>query len=118
PVNRVRDPLGLESEPWVDRLRLQRQDREDAFMHAPERFAATDAVERFEPEGVLTAGHRALVAEPALAQPLDVGGFGVVGAVDDAQVFTPANLEARLHQTASAACEVGRRLDDHALSAA
>ena len=55
--------------------------------------------------------------ERPVAQPLQVSGLGVVGAVDDAQVFTAADLQAGLHQALVTAGQVGCRLDHHALAA-
>jgi hypothetical protein len=54
-----------------------------------------------------------LRAEAAGAQAFEVGGFGVFGAVDDAEVLAPAGLERWLNEAAAAAGEELERLDDH-----
>ena len=56
-------------QPWVHRLRLQREHREDRLVHPPQRFAVRQPVERLQAERVLPQGQRALVAEMAYAQP-------------------------------------------------
>src|SRR5712692_9151335 len=88
------------SQAGVDGFGLQGQDGEDAFVDAPEGFAAGDAVQGFQAESVFAQRQRALVAEPALAQAGQVGWFGVVGTVDEAQVLPAAHLQARLDQAA------------------
>src|SRR5215470_17703212 len=90
---------------------------EDTFVDAPEGLAVGEAVEGFQAEGVLAQGERALVAEGAFAEPVQVGRFGVVGAVDDPEVVAAADLEAGLGESVLAAGEVGGGLDDHALAA-
>src|SRR5215475_4982076 len=89
-------------QPWVDRLGFQCQYREDALMYPPERLAARDPVERLKPQRVLPCGQGALVPEAAGAEPVKICRLGVVGAVDDAQVLTPAHLQAWLHEAATA----------------
>src|SRR5262249_9301189 len=68
------------------------------------------------PGGVLGRGEGALVAEGAFPEPVQVGRFGVVGAVDDPKVVAAADLEAGLGESLAAAGEVGGGLDDHALA--
>ena len=44
------------SQARVDRLRLEREDGEHRLVHAPERLAAREPLERLEPERVLAQG--------------------------------------------------------------
>ena len=67
------------SQAWVDGLGLQGQDGEDAFVDAPDRAAARDAVEGLQAQVVLAQGEAALVAEAAIAQAGQVGRLGIVG---------------------------------------
>src|SRR5215467_9992354 len=105
------------SQPRVDRLGLQRENRENALVHPPQRLAAGDPVEGFQAEGVLAQGQRALVCQSALAQPGQVRRLGVVRPVDDAQVLTAAHLQARLPEPFRPADQVRGWLDDHVLAA-
>src|SRR5215469_12040426 len=104
--------LPLRSQPWVDRLGLQRENREDALVHPPQRLAAGDPVEGFQAESVLTQRQRALVCQSALAQPGQVRRLGVVRPVDDAQVLTAAHLKARLPKPFGPADQVRGWLED------
>src|SRR6266542_2999573 len=106
------------SEPRIDGLALERQHAEDALMDAAQRLAADEALERLDAEREFANGERALAAEAAGAKTLEVGGLGVLGAVDDAQVLAPARLERGLDEAAAAAGEELERLDDHPLAAA
>src|SRR5215470_517253 len=63
PARRRPRQASQRSEPRVDRLGLQGQDGEDAFVDAPERLAARDAVQGLQAQGVLAERQRALVAE-------------------------------------------------------
>src|ERR1700733_8114971 len=105
----------LRSQARIDGFGLEGEDGEYALVDSPERLAAGDPVERLEPERVLALRHRALVAESALPQPVEVSGLGVVGSVDDAQVLPAADLEPRLHQAPAPPGQVRGRLDHHAL---
>ena len=59
-------------------------------MDAAERLATDKALERLDPECELAGGERALGAEAAPAEALEVLRFCVLGSVDDAEVFAPA----------------------------
>ncbi len=56
-----------------------------------------------QPEGVLAQGQRALGGKVALPQPVQVGRLGVVGSVDESQVFAGPDLHARLRECAGTA---------------
>ena len=105
-------------QPRVDGLALEREHGEHALVHAVERLAAHEALERLDAEAELAGGERALAAEPASAEPLDLARIGVLGAVDDAQVLASAALDPGLDEALAAAGDEAHRLDDHALAAA
>src|SRR4051812_24171408 len=60
------------SEPRVDRLALEREHAEAALVHAAERLAADEPLERLDAERELAHRERALRAEGAPAQALEV----------------------------------------------
>jgi len=62
----------LLSQARVDRLGLEREHGEHAFVYPPERLGPCQAVEAFKTERVLPLGQRPLVAEAAVAQPIEV----------------------------------------------
>src|SRR5581483_779862 len=84
--------------------------------HAPQGLAARHAVECFQAQCVFAQRERSLVAERAVAQAAEVFRLQVVRAVDDAQVLTTADLQARLGDAVRQADKARGRLDDHALS--
>src|ERR1700709_2084704 len=90
-------------QPRIDRLALQGQDTEHAFVNAPQGLTAREALQPFDPEGELPQGERALPRQPALAEALQVLGQRVLGAVDDPQVLPPPALERRLRDPPPAA---------------
>jgi hypothetical protein len=70
---------GSALETRVDRLALEREHTEHAFVHAVQRSATDEALERFDAECELAQCQRSLGAEAALAQPLDLTRIGVLG---------------------------------------
>src|SRR5262249_46741258 len=110
------DPALLE--PRVDRLALEREHTEDTLVHPAQRLAADEALQRLDAERELSDRERALAPEAAAPQALEVGGFGVLGAVDDAEGLAAAGLERRLGEAAAAASDELERLDDHTLAPA
>src|SRR5580698_10993567 len=105
-------------QPRVDRFRLERQHGEHAFVYAPERLAAGQPVDGFQPEGVLAQCQRALVAEAASTQSAEIVRLGVVRPVDDPEVLAAAHFEAGLHESPAATGQVRGGLDYRALPAA
>jgi hypothetical protein len=64
-------------EPRVDGLALEGEHAEHALVHAAQRLAADEAVERLDAEGEHAQRERALWTEMARAQALEVRGLGV-----------------------------------------
>src|SRR5690349_16593003 len=95
-----------------------RQHRKHALMHAPERRARNEAIKSLKPKGELAQRQRALAAEPSFLQSLQIFRRVVLRAVDDTQIFPPADFERGLNQTLVAACDERLRLDHHPLAAA
>src|SRR4051812_25562488 len=91
------------SQARVDRLALEREDAEAALVHPAQRLAADEALERLDAERELASGEGALRAQGAAAQPVEVRGLGVLGAVDDPEVLAAADLQRRLGEPAPAA---------------
>src|SRR5437773_7704944 len=52
-------------QPWIHRLTLQRQHAEDALVHAVQRLALSEAMQRLEPERELPQRERAFVRQAA-----------------------------------------------------
>lgn len=75
------------SEPRIDRFAFECEDAEDALVDFAERASVGEMSERLEAEGEFAFGHRAFVAESALAQAGEIFRGIVSRAVDDAQVF-------------------------------
>lgn len=82
------------SQPWINGLTLQRQRAEHAFMHATQRLARKETIERFETERKLAHRQRAFGVEAALAQSHQMLRQVVIRAVDDAQIVLIAALTA------------------------
>src|SRR3984893_3869899 len=91
------------SEARVHRLAFQGEDAEDALVDAAQRLAADEALQAFDAERELPQRQRALHAEAARAQPVEVRQHRVLRAVDDPQVLRPPALHGRLHQPVRAA---------------
>src|SRR5690606_6321830 len=106
----------MSSQSRVDRLGLEREDREDRLVDPPQRFVPYPPLECFEAERVLTEGQGPFAAEIAIAQPAEVARLGVVGTVDDPQVLPAAHLDTWLGKAAPGAGEVAERLDHHSLA--
>src|SRR5260370_14738003 len=77
-----------------------------------------EAFESFDTKGELALSQRAFGANPAHAQAVEVGRYGVFRPVDDTQVFGATTLERGLHQSARATRDKVQRLDDHAFATA
>src|SRR5215472_6296942 len=107
--------LGGTLQAGVDRLALQGQHPEDALMHAEQRLAPDEPFQRLHPERELADRQGPLAAEVALAQPVQVAGQRVFGAVDDPQVLPPPALDPGLGYTAASPGDRAGRLDHHAL---
>ena len=58
----------------IDGLGLQGQDAEDALVHAAQRLAAHEALQRLDAQRELARGQRALAAQAARAQALELAG--------------------------------------------
>ncbi len=63
---------GDSSEARIDRLALEGENAENAFVNAPERFSLDEALETFDPQRELPQGQRPLSRKPALTQPFEV----------------------------------------------
>src|SRR5260370_13548989 len=105
------------SEPRVDRLALQREHAEHAFVHAKGGLAADEPLERLDSQRALGGGQRPLAPEAALPQPVQVTGQRVLRPVDDPQALRPPALDPRLGDAAPAPHDRLGRLDHHALPA-
>src|SRR5215207_4348940 len=106
-----------DSEARVDRLALQGEDREGAFVDAVERLSPGEPLQALDAEPELAHGERALAAEVARAQPLELAGVEVLGAVDDPQVLGPAALDPRLGDPLPTWGDELERLHHHPLPA-
>src|SRR5579884_859832 len=84
---------GFLLEAGVDRLALEGQDAEDALVDPVERLAGHEPFEGLDAQGELPQGQGAFVAQPAAAEPAEVPFGGVLGAVDDPQVFAAPTLD-------------------------
>src|SRR5690606_7793707 len=115
PAGHRRPPGRLQAR--ADRLGLQRQAREHGLVRPPQRLAPGAPFERLHAQRALADGERALAAEVAFAQSLQIGRFAVLRPVDQTQVLGAAYLDARLRQPTATAGEVGERFDHHALTA-
>ena len=58
PTQQWARPKTTPSEPRIDRLALQSEHAEDAFVHPPQRFAFDEAMQRFQAERELAQGER------------------------------------------------------------
>ncbi len=67
-------------------------------MHPPQRLAADEPLQAFDPEGELAEGEGPLVAQAAAPQAGEVPLGGVVGAVDDPQVLSAPGTSRRAGQ--------------------
>ena len=105
------------SKSWIDRFALEGEHAEHALVHAPERLAADEALERLDAQRELTHAERALPSEPTLAQAGEILGLGVSGPVDDPEVLTPPGLEGGLDEAAASEGDLVEPFYDHALAA-
>lgn len=87
-------------QPRVYRLALERQHRERALVNAAKWLLADEALETLDAQSELAEGERALGAEAAATEAVEVRGLGVLGAVDDAEVLATAALERGLREAA------------------
>jgi hypothetical protein len=84
--------IEVTSEPWVYLFTFQRQDPEDALMHAAQWFPAYETLQRLDTQGKLPAGQRALGADAAGAEAFKVLREQVFGTIDDAEVLWAAAI--------------------------
>src|SRR5215470_20035212 len=87
------------SQPRIDRLALQRQHREYAFMHPPQRLARDEALQRLMAERELAHREIALAGEAARAEANQVLRRIVLRTIDDAQIFAPPYLQGGLNES-------------------
>src|SRR6266511_1944875 len=85
------------SQARVDRLAFQGEQGKDAFVDAARRLALDEALQGLDTQRKFPRGQRTLVAQTALAQPVEVLRQRVVRTVDDAQVLAAPTLQGRLH---------------------
>ena len=85
-------------QPWVDRFTFQCQYAEDAFVDSSKRFVSDEAFQALDAEGEFSEGEGAFGTETSASQPGEILFGGVVGAVDDSQVFPTPAFHGRLHQ--------------------
>src|SRR6266540_929277 len=101
------------SQSRIDGFALQGQRSEDALMDAAQRLAAGEAFQRLDAERELAHGEGAFGAETTAAQAVEVARLGILRAVDDAQVLTPAALHRGLDDATRAATDEIERLHYH-----
>lgn len=89
---------------WIDRLALNREHTEDAFVGAAEWLFTNEPFQRFDSESELTRSGRGLGAESGRAKPLQILWKQILRTVDNSQVLG----------TAAFGDEI-KRLNDHAL---
>ena len=65
-------------------------------MHAPQRLFFYKTLKRFDTQGEFPHGKAAFLTQSSFAQPRQIVGEGVLGTIDDAQVFRAPALERRL----------------------
>ena len=80
------------SPPRIDRLALERQHIEGAFLHAAQGLACNEAMQRFQPKRALAQSQRALAAKTAVAQPLQPAGQRVLRAMTSRRYSRPRIL--------------------------
>ena len=86
-----RDPAThRDSEPRIHRLAFQRQYTEHAFVHAAQRLAPNESLERFDAECELAQRQRPLCGETALPETIQVLRKGVLRTIDDPEIIPPA----------------------------
>src|SRR6516164_7434468 len=107
----------MSSEPRIDRLAFQREHTEHAFMHAAQRLALDEPVQRFEPERELANGQPAFGPQSALTQPIEMNRHCVVRPIDDSQILFASALDSRLNDAFLAVHHELERLYDHAFAA-
>lgn len=73
----------------------------NTLVDTPDGLAADSTAQSLEAESVLTQCHRPFRTEVALLEPGQCRRVGVIGAVDEPQIFTPAYLQTRLHEPLS-----------------
>jgi hypothetical protein len=108
----------IDSKTGVDGLSFEGEDAEDAFVDAAQGFIADEAFEGFDAESEFANGQRALAAQAAGTQAVEVLGEGVVRAVNDAEIFAAPAFDAGLDDSAAALFDEAERFDDHAFPAA
>ncbi len=104
-------------QPWIDRFTLQGQYAEDAFVDSAKGFVADEAFQALDTEGEFTEGEGALGSETSVSQPGEMPFGGVVGAVDDSQVFPTSAFHGGLNQAILATHDEVQRFDNHPFAA-
>jgi hypothetical protein len=78
--------------PGIDRFAFESQDRKDAFMHATERLSCNKAFQRFYAEGEFSKRQGTFGGQPPGTKSIEICGSGILGTVDNAQVFAAATF--------------------------
>ncbi len=82
-------------------------------MDSSKRFVADEPFQTFDAEGEFSEGEGTFGSETSVSQPGEILFGGVVGAVDDAQVFPTSAFHGGLYQPLLASHDEVQRLDDH-----
>ena len=106
--------VAVESETGVGGFALHGQHTEEALMDPVQRFAGDEPLEGLDAQGELALGGGTLLAEAAIAEPLEVVRHEVLRALGDAKVLGATTLDAGLHETTATGDDRVERLDDHA----
>ena len=89
------EPPPAELQARIDRLALEGENSEDAFVHASERLSLHEPFEPFDSQRELPQRERALSRKPALAEPRQVLGQRVLRSIDDPEVLAASALYGR-----------------------
>jgi hypothetical protein len=82
-----------------------------------QRLISDEAFDSFDAQGEFALRQRALAADTARAQPIEVDRERVFRTVDDPKIFAPAAFHSRLNNSAATSCDELKRLDHHAFAA-
>src|SRR6266446_3058499 len=108
----VREPRTNNLQPGVDRLALQGEHPEYAFVHPIQRLAPHKSLERLDAQCEFSKRQRPLDRETSRSQPVEVPRRRVLRSVDDAKVLRSAALQRWLDEAATPASDEVVRLDD------
>jgi hypothetical protein len=89
---RIQKERKLALQARIDWLALKCENTEHALVHTSERLPLHKSLETLDPQGELAQRQRALSRKPALSQPFEVLGQGVLRSIDDPEVLAPAAL--------------------------